>query len=413
MGTTCWILRLHSDGRLLVGRDDPSLEHPLDGFKQVAFVEDAGDIEKLGPGFLAVAMGRGAGKTIASVQRLAAKVDRRGAAGLLIASPFDQDALEDLPSPTGGFPIFIKPRDLDWSAVLQPILNLHPDVGSNPNPDRARRQLVFEILDMHGRLNLSAEQARAVGLDLGEPIRIMVVQPASTLEAPLLDRLEEVIAVELLDHDPLSTTLTYEGSVVGTESVQPGRKSPVPGRLLFKARNAMSEAVVVGVGTPHPGVEGLFRSFREAMWAARVGRHGSGPNTVTDFDELGANAWLEPFAFAANGNSYLAIEQLSAHDALHGTRLVETLIAYLMSGRAKEAADQLFIHRNTLRYRLECIRKLTGLDPHQHGSRLVLDLQLRLATAQGAIPTPDAINGEIRRSRDRRTPVLESAQTAI
>ena len=396
-GTTFWLLRLLPDGRLTVGLGDGTNERPLSGFKQVTFVENAKDLDRLGPGILAVALGTSGGKTIASIEKLAAKVAGREAAGLLVVSPPPGAEDEGFPAPTGDFPILIKPRDLDWSAVLQPLLNLYPGITGAPNPEAARRRLLSTIIDQHGRVDVAEDQARQIGMDLNEQIRVIVVRPIQELDKAVLDRLEEVIAVELLRHDPLSTTVTYDGAVIGTESTRTGLSSPIPARLLFKARNAMPDAVVmVGVGMPHHGIDGIFRSFREARWAARVGGHASGPNSVIHFDDLGTTAWLEPLDFASDGKSSIAIEQLSAHDALHGTQLLQTLIAYIMSGRAKEAADHLFIHRNTLRYRLECIHKLTGLDPHQQGSRLVLDLQLRLATAQGVIPSLDSI-------KDRQT----------
>ncbi|MPZ68385.1 MAG: hypothetical protein GEU71_02525 [Actinobacteria bacterium] len=392
-GTTFWILRLLPDERLTVCHGDGTHERSLRGFKQVTFVENTRDLDRLGPGMLAVALGTTGGKTIGSIERLAAKVAQREAAGLLVVGPPDErEVAHGFPAPTGDFPIFIKPRDLDWSAVLQPLLNLYPSITGAPNPEAARRRLLSKIIDRHGRVDIAEDQARHIGMDLNEQIRVIVVQPIREMEKADLDRLEEVVAVELLEHDPLSTTVTYEGAVVGTESTRTELSSPIPARLLFKARNAMPDAVVmVGVGMPHHRIDGIFRSFREARWAARVGGEASGPNSVIHFDDLGTTAWLEPFDFASDGQSSMAIEQLSAHDALHGTQLLQTLIAYIMSGRAKEAADHLFIHRNTLRYRLECIHKLTGLDPHQQGSRLVLDLQLRLATAQGVIPSLDAI----------------------
>ncbi len=390
MGTTFWELKLTSDGRLAVGREG-TVDRPLEGFKQVVFVEDADDLERLGPGSLVVALGRTAGKTLTSIDRFAAKIERRGGVGLVTSRDIDAP----LPASTGDFPIILKPRELEWPAVLQPLLDLHPGFSATPDPESSRRRLLAQILDKHGRVDIGEREAKGIGMDLGGSTRIIVVQPMALIDAPKLTKLEEVVATELLEQDPLSTALNHEGLVVGTESIGLTGSS-IPARLLFKSRNSMKDVdIMVGVGNLHPGVEGLFRSFREARWAARVGVQQSGPNSVIHFDDLGTDAWLEPFDFACGGRSSSAVEKLSEHDVVNGTRLVETLITYLDSGRAKEAADRLFIHRNTLRYRLDCVRKLTGLDPHQQASRLVLDIQLRLAAAQGVIAPAEELDVEI------------------
>jgi DNA-binding PucR family transcriptional regulator len=42
------------------------------------------------------------------------------------------------------------------------------------------------------------------------------------------------------------------------------------------------------------------------------------------------------------------------------------------------AAERLFVHHKTLRYRLERIRQLTGLDLSRHEDRMRADFALRL-----------------------------------
>ena len=68
---------------------------------------------------------------------------------------------------------------------------------------------------------------------------------------------------------------------------------------------------------------------------------------------------------------------LVEHDRERRSDLVRTLRVYFATGaNASEAADRLFLHRNSLLYRLERIGKLTGLELKDH--RVALALQLRL-----------------------------------
>ncbi|MEY9996736.1 DNA-binding PucR family transcriptional regulator [Streptomyces sp. V4I8] len=70
---------------------------------------------------------------------------------------------------------------------------------------------------------------------------------------------------------------------------------------------------------------------------------------------------------------------LVAHDSRHQGRLAESLLAYLNAfGDVREAATQLHVHRNTLRYRIRRAEELTGLDLSRPDQRLLAMLQLRL-----------------------------------
>jgi DNA-binding PucR family transcriptional regulator len=77
------------------------------------------------------------------------------------------------------------------------------------------------------------------------------------------------------------------------------------------------------------------------------------------------------------------IEPLREHDRTRRSDLVLTLKTYFAAGgNASEAADRLFLHRNSMLYRLERIQKLTGLDLKDDKVALALQLGL-LAMERG------------------------------
>jgi len=70
---------------------------------------------------------------------------------------------------------------------------------------------------------------------------------------------------------------------------------------------------------------------------------------------------------------------LVAYDKNHRSSLVETIIAYFRHhGIISQTADALYIHRNTLSYRLDRIQELTGQDLENPDERLALQLALKL-----------------------------------
>ncbi|WP_327066667.1 helix-turn-helix domain-containing protein [Kitasatospora sp. NBC_01250] len=73
------------------------------------------------------------------------------------------------------------------------------------------------------------------------------------------------------------------------------------------------------------------------------------------------------------------LSALTEYDARHGTRLAESVLAWLDAlGEVRVAAQALHIHPNTLRYRVRRAEQLTGIDLAQPQQRLLAMLQLRL-----------------------------------
>ncbi len=77
------------------------------------------------------------------------------------------------------------------------------------------------------------------------------------------------------------------------------------------------------------------------------------------------------------------LKSLQEHDDAHYGDLVKTLAAYLRhGGNSTQTADALFMHRNSLRYRLARIRAITGLDLDDPDSRLALQVAVLLLKSQ-------------------------------
>lgn len=90
---------------------------------------------------------------------------------------------------------------------------------------------------------------------------------------------------------------------------------------------------------------------------------------------------LEALARSGELRSFRAlIERVEAYDREHNSDLIRTLkVFFAANANTSEAADRLYLHRNSLSYRLARIQTLTGLDLKDHRARLALQLGL-LAT---------------------------------
>lgn len=147
-----------------------------------------------------------------------------------------------------------------------------------------------------------------------------------------------------------------------------------------------SAVVSVGVGG-RCGSPGDFpRSVREAFVALGVRQASRQPAGVTTYEGLGIYRILAGGEHNAEVEGFVRewLGALLDYDAAHGAELVKTLSTYLeCGGNYDETADGLAIHRSTLRYRLQRIREVSGLDLGDVDSRFNLHAATRARRVLG------------------------------
>jgi hypothetical protein len=136
-----------------------------------------------------------------------------------------------------------------------------------------------------------------------------------------------------------------------------------------------------GAGTSWAAAD-VCRVVAEARRARRLAELlGAGVHLVNSA-EFGSSELLLAMVPAEARRSFRAalLTPLLAYDRDHGTELVSTLQVFLAnSGSWSKAAEAMFIHVNSLRYRIRRIHELTGRDPRslEDQAALLLALQIR------------------------------------
>jgi hypothetical protein len=148
--------------------------------------------------------------------------------------------------------------------------------------------------------------------------------------------------------------------------------------------------VVVGRSRPvaEPGL--LPRAAFEALLAANVAE-GRALSSL-GFEETGAYRLLLPAMSEDPAELQRfhdeTIAPLLVYDDQYQTELVYTLESYLdADGNVARTAQKLFTHRHTVRYRLERVRELTGLDVGSSDGRERLGLGLKAMRVLGILPS--------------------------
>jgi sugar diacid utilization regulator len=140
------------------------------------------------------------------------------------------------------------------------------------------------------------------------------------------------------------------------------------------AELTQGEAWRIGVGRPHAGPRGVFRSYRDALEALDVAnRLGRADPVARAQDLLVYRVLLRDEAALAELVRAVLTPLLKARGG--PGPLLETLEAYLTSGgNSAEAARKLHLSVRTVTYRLKRVQKLTGYAVSDPAQRLPVEV---------------------------------------
>ena len=135
--------------------------------------------------------------------------------------------------------------------------------------------------------------------------------------------------------------------------------------------------VKAGVSLLFDDISGLKKYYDEAHDAFEVGCMLDPDLSIYTFEEYGIYVMLRTVASAEDLSRYLhtALPRLEAYDRDNGSNLELTLYTYLRcSCNTTETADALFLHRNSVIYRLRRIEELCEIDLNDIDTRFRLRL---------------------------------------
>ncbi|WP_080835296.1 PucR family transcriptional regulator [Cohnella massiliensis] len=140
-------------------------------------------------------------------------------------------------------------------------------------------------------------------------------------------------------------------------------------------------AFTVGIGRFYRGLEGIRQGYVEAVKAIRLGAPVAQEKGVVHFDDLGVFRILSQFHdWNELEDIYKeTIGKLVEYDFSNNSNLVQTLTEYFACNCSlNETAEKLYVHVNTMKYRLQKIEQLTGHGIHDAEKRLLLHLGIHI-----------------------------------
>ena len=133
---------------------------------------------------------------------------------------------------------------------------------------------------------------------------------------------------------------------------------------------------VIGVGSTVDNLKDLARSFKEAQVALEVGKVFDTEKTIVSYDNLGIARLIYQLPTTLCESFLKEIFKRGSIDSLDQETLFTIQRFFENNLNVSETSRKLFVHRNTLVYRLEKIKKITGLDLREFDHAIVFKIAL-------------------------------------
>lgn len=165
-------------------------------------------------------------------------------------------------------------------------------------------------------------------------------------------------------------------------------------RDLEKLARSIADAVspqydsqpLIGIGTTVTSIQELAASFKEAQVSLEVGKVFDTEKKIISYDYLGIARLIYQLPKRLCGMFLQEVFKRGTIDSLDQETLFTIQKFFENNLNVSETSRKLFVHRNTLVYRLEKIKKLTGLDLREFDDAIVFKVALMVKKYLDAKP---------------------------
>ena len=255
-------------------------------------------------------------------------------------------------------------------------------------------ELLHTLLAGRGETEFAHRLARSLHLRLGESHAVVLVRG-------------DGVPIEEAPERPLATRVALDHIVEAART----RLRPAAGSLLVGIRlgdlvalyplsgpddlhrvrrdceelaGSLQVEVSIGMSGWHPGLAGIALGYAEAREAVEIAAGTGIRGRAIALEDVLVDHMLRSSPHAQRMLDAV-LGPLLEYDRLHHAELAETLQAYLAADtNLTKTARLLTVHPNTVVYRLQRIRQLTGRDPRVMDELLILFLALKLTELRPA-----------------------------
>lgn len=171
-----------------------------------------------------------------------------------------------------------------------------------------------------------------------------------------------------------------ETDIALVKEIKPGIESKdlekLAGSIVDTLSSEFYTHCVVGIGTDVEGIKDLARSFKEAQVALEVGKVFDTERSIVRYDNLGIARLIYQLPTTLCEMFLKEVFKKGSIESLDHETLFTIQRFFENNLNVSETSRKLFVHRNTLVYRLEKIKKITGLDLREFEDAIVFKVAL-------------------------------------
>ena len=208
------------------------------------------------------------------------------------------------------------------------------------------------------------------------PRAVFLVRQVGQSEGTLVDVLSGLFPDKLQDF-VLSINET-DAAIVKQLSAIPTNEELE--KMALDVENAVAEALgvssMIGIGTVVGHLRELADAYKEAQTAIEVGKVFDTEKSIINYENLGIGRLIYQLPTTLCEIFLSEVFKKNSIDTLDQETLFTINKFFENNLNVSETSRKLFVHRNTLVYRLEKIKKLTGLDLRQFDHAIVFKVAL-------------------------------------
>ena len=161
-----------------------------------------------------------------------------------------------------------------------------------------------------------------------------------------------------------------------TSPVDPKYLEKLAEMIENKLLDEIDVKAVIGIGTPARHLRELADRYKEALVSIEIGKVFSAEKTIINYESLGIGRLIYQLPTTLCEIFLSEVFKRSPIEALDQETLFTIDKFFENSLNVSETSRKLFVHRNTLVYRLEKIKKITGLDLREFDHAIIFKVAL-------------------------------------
>ncbi|MBN8209613.1 helix-turn-helix domain-containing protein [Bacillus sp. NTK071] len=249
---------------------------------------------------------------------------------------------------------------------------IHKSYRKGQEHEGKQEKLLWNVLlHEYESENQIRRKAQVVSLPLPDRFSILVMSIAEPAQEPLLNEVVELLS-RFKRHklQVLKTDLQVVAVIAGNKE-RKGSAIENSREIIEYVKSALTHqefySFLIGIGKEYVELIDMRKSFLEALEVIETADFiGPRPDVMPrEFSKLGVYRYLAALYEKNNTEHYYNqnLLNLMEKDSVSHSSLLKTLEVYLSNnGKGKHTASELFIHPNTLNYRMKQIQDLTDID---------------------------------------------------